>query len=154
MAWASCAQPSPTVMAGEASAPAGVTLPQPAIATADSDAPRARTVDRHRVLAARAMDTSFRIDLKGARGSRQTASVSGRDRLTRRYFWANSRAMTNLARRLAISGLAAAPAGAQMGGDPAKVTLKTTPVAGGVSMIEGENGFAGGNVAVSVGDDG
>ncbi|HEY4187225.1 MAG TPA: MBL fold metallo-hydrolase [Polyangia bacterium] len=39
-------------------------------------------------------------------------------------------------------------------GDPAKVTLKTTTVAGGVSMIEGANGFAGGNVAVSVGDDG
>jgi glyoxylase-like metal-dependent hydrolase (beta-lactamase superfamily II) len=39
-------------------------------------------------------------------------------------------------------------------GDPAKVTLKTSPVAGTVSMIEGENGFAGGNVAVSVGDDG
>jgi len=42
---------------------------------------------------------------------------------------------------------------AQMG-DPSKVTLKTTPVAGGISMIEGVNGFAGGNVGVSVGDDG
>jgi glyoxylase-like metal-dependent hydrolase (beta-lactamase superfamily II) len=42
---------------------------------------------------------------------------------------------------------------AQMG-DPSKVTLKTTPVAGGISVIEGANGFAGGNVAVSVGDDG
>jgi glyoxylase-like metal-dependent hydrolase (beta-lactamase superfamily II) len=42
---------------------------------------------------------------------------------------------------------------AQMG-DPAKVTLKTTPVKGGISMIEGSNGFAGGNVAASVGDDG
>jgi cyclase len=42
---------------------------------------------------------------------------------------------------------------AQMG-DPSKVSLKTTPVAGGVSMIEGADGFAGGNVAVSVGDDG
>ncbi len=49
--------------------------------------------------------------------------------------------------------LAAASARAQMG-DPAKVTLKTTPVAGSISMIEGANGFAGGNVAVSVGDDG
>ncbi|HEX3698468.1 MAG TPA: MBL fold metallo-hydrolase [Polyangia bacterium] len=49
--------------------------------------------------------------------------------------------------------LASAPALAQMG-DPAKVTLKTSPVAGGVSVIEGENGFAGGNVAVTVGDDG
>jgi len=50
-------------------------------------------------------------------------------------------------------GTAANPAGAQFG-DPAKVTLKTTPVAGNVSMIEGANGFAGGNVGVSVGDDG
>ena len=39
-------------------------------------------------------------------------------------------------------------------GDPTKVTLKTTAVAGSVSMIEGANGFAGGNVAVSVGADG
>lgn len=39
-------------------------------------------------------------------------------------------------------------------GDPSKVTLKTTPVAGSVSMIEGADGFAGGNVGVSVGDDG
>jgi glyoxylase-like metal-dependent hydrolase (beta-lactamase superfamily II) len=39
-------------------------------------------------------------------------------------------------------------------GDPAKVTLKTTPVTGNISLIEGANGFAGGNVAVSVGDDG
>ena len=39
-------------------------------------------------------------------------------------------------------------------GDPTKVTLKTTPVTGGISMIEGANGFAGGNVAVSVGADG
>ncbi len=51
------------------------------------------------------------------------------------------------------AALAAAPVRAQFG-DPAKVTLKTTPVASGVSMIEGENGFAGGNVGVSVGDDG
>jgi cyclase len=42
---------------------------------------------------------------------------------------------------------------AQMG-DPSKVTLKTTPIAGSVSMIEGADGFAGGNVGVSVGDDG
>ena len=49
--------------------------------------------------------------------------------------------------------LASAPALAQLG-DTAKVTLKTTAVAGGISMIEGENGFAGGNVGVSVGDDG
>jgi cyclase len=38
--------------------------------------------------------------------------------------------------------------------DTAKVTLKTLKVAGSVSMIEGVNGFAGGNVGVSVGDDG
>jgi cyclase len=49
--------------------------------------------------------------------------------------------------------LAAAAARAQMG-DPAKVTLKTTPVATTISVIEGANGFAGGNVAVSVGNDG
>jgi cyclase len=42
---------------------------------------------------------------------------------------------------------------AQMG-DPSKVSLKTTPVAGSVSVIEGEGGFAGGNVGVSVGSDG
>ncbi|HXI57353.1 MAG TPA: MBL fold metallo-hydrolase [Polyangia bacterium] len=52
-----------------------------------------------------------------------------------------------------VVSLVGAPALAQFG-DPAKVTLKTSPVAGTVSMIEGENGFAGGNVAVSVGDDG
>jgi len=39
-------------------------------------------------------------------------------------------------------------------GDPAKVTLKTTPVTGNISLIEGANGFAGGNVAVSTGSDG
>jgi cyclase len=38
--------------------------------------------------------------------------------------------------------------------DTAKVTLKTTPVTNSISMIEGANGFAGGNVGVSVGDDG
>ncbi len=63
--------------------------------------------------------------------------------------------MKTLAKVLALLGIAtfAASARAQMG-DPTKVTLKTTPVAGGISMIEGANGFAGGNVAVSVGDDG
>ena len=57
--------------------------------------------------------------------------------------------------RLVVLGLSfvAASARAQMG-DPSKVTLKTTPVAGGISMIEGANGFAGGNVAASVGADG
>ncbi len=38
--------------------------------------------------------------------------------------------------------------------DPAKITLKGTPVAGSITMVEGANGFAGGNVSVSVGDDG
>lgn len=63
--------------------------------------------------------------------------------------------MTRLVRRALLLALstAALPARAQMG-DPTKVTLKITPVAGGVSMIEGANGFAGGNVAVTVGDDG
>jgi len=42
---------------------------------------------------------------------------------------------------------------AQMG-DPSKVALKTTPVADGISVIAGANGFAGGNVGVSVGADG
>jgi glyoxylase-like metal-dependent hydrolase (beta-lactamase superfamily II) len=51
------------------------------------------------------------------------------------------------------SVLRAAPAPAQLG-DPSKVELKTTPVVGAISVIEGANGFAGGNVAVSVGDDG
>jgi glyoxylase-like metal-dependent hydrolase (beta-lactamase superfamily II) len=38
--------------------------------------------------------------------------------------------------------------------DTSKTTLKTTPVTAGLSMIEGANGFAGGNVLVSLGDDG
>jgi cyclase len=46
-----------------------------------------------------------------------------------------------------------APARAQMG-DQSKVILKTTPVTATISMIEGVNGFAGGNVGVSIGDDG
>ena len=54
---------------------------------------------------------------------------------------------------LLVLSLVALPARAQFG-DPLKVTLKITPVANGVSMIEGANGFAGGNVAVTVGDDG
>lgn len=63
--------------------------------------------------------------------------------------------MKTLLRALALLGITAVavPARAQMG-DPTKVTVKTTPVTGGISMIEGANGFAGGNVAVSVGDDG
>jgi cyclase len=53
---------------------------------------------------------------------------------------------------LAVS-VYAASVRAQMG-DPSKVTLKTTAVTPGLSMIEGVNGFAGGNVAVSAGEDG
>jgi glyoxylase-like metal-dependent hydrolase (beta-lactamase superfamily II) len=69
------------------------------------------------------------------------------------------RAMKHHSRRLP-PGLAllsllfvAAPAPAQMG-DPTKVELKSSPVAGTISIIEGANGFAGGNVAAFVGDDG
>ena len=54
----------------------------------------------------------------------------------------------------ALSILLLAPLSHAQMGDPTKVTLKTTPVSGNVSMIEGANGFAGGNVGVSVGDDG
>src|SRR5579862_3921884 len=63
--------------------------------------------------------------------------------------------MKTLSSVLVLLGITGAvlSARAQMG-DPAKVTLKTTPVVAGISMIEGTNGFAGGNVAVSVGDDG
>jgi cyclase len=49
------------------------------------------------------------------------------------------------------SGLAVTAA-AQMG-DVSKVELKATPV-GAVTVIEGANGFAGGNIGVSIGDDG
>jgi cyclase len=49
--------------------------------------------------------------------------------------------------------LSAGAARAQMF-DTSKVTLKTTQVAPGISVIEGVNGFAGGNVGVSLGDDG
>jgi cyclase len=38
--------------------------------------------------------------------------------------------------------------------DASKVDLKATPVLGSVTVIEGANGFAGGNIGVSVGDDG
>lgn len=54
---------------------------------------------------------------------------------------------------LTFAFLCSARAQAQMG-DPSKVTLKTTPVAANISLVEGANGFAGGNVAVLVGDDG
>jgi len=49
--------------------------------------------------------------------------------------------------------LAASVALGQMG-DVSKVTLKAAPVVGTISVIDGANGFSGGNVAVSVGDDG
>jgi cyclase len=51
------------------------------------------------------------------------------------------------------SAVVMGPARAQFG-DPSKVELKSSPVAGVISVIEGANGFAGGNVAASVGDDG
>src|SRR5437763_156772 len=53
----------------------------------------------------------------------------------------------------AASLVAASVAVAQMP-DVSKVTLKTAPVVGTISVIQGANGFSGGNVAVSVGDDG
>jgi len=54
----------------------------------------------------------------------------------------------------ALATLALPPAARAQMGDPTKVNVKVTPVANGVSMIEGANGFAGGNVAVTVGNDG
>jgi glyoxylase-like metal-dependent hydrolase (beta-lactamase superfamily II) len=58
------------------------------------------------------------------------------------------------ARAAALAILLAAPLARAQMGDPSKVTLKTTPVAGNITMIEGVGGFSGGNVAVQVGDDG
>lgn len=49
---------------------------------------------------------------------------------------------------------AAASAAPPPMGDPTKVSLKTTPIVPGIYMVEGADGFAGGNVGVSVGDDG
>jgi cyclase len=62
---------------------------------------------------------------------------------------------TTLTAVLAILGLTrwADPPRAQVP-DTAKVTLKSTPVTDSISMIEGVNGFAGGNVGVSIGEDG
>jgi cyclase len=54
---------------------------------------------------------------------------------------------------LSLFLVSASPALAQMG-DPSKVNLRVAPVAGGISMIDGADGFAGGNVAVLAGDDG
>ena len=62
-------------------------------------------------------------------------------------------AMKTMLFPVAVLFLSSLPAAAQVG-DPAKVVLKTTSVAKGISMIEGANGFAGGNVGVSVGEDG
>lgn len=56
-------------------------------------------------------------------------------------------------RWLTLVALLGGPALAQ-NNDPSKVELAVSPVAGSVSMIEGVNGFAGGNVGVSVGSDG
>lgn len=56
-------------------------------------------------------------------------------------------------RLLALVALLGRPALAQ-NNDASKVELAVRPVAGSVSMIEGVNGFAGGNVGVSVGNDG
>jgi cyclase len=57
--------------------------------------------------------------------------------------------------RIAVTSflLIAAPALAQES-DPSKVKLVVSEVARGISMIEGVDGFAGGNVGVSVGSDG
>ena len=54
---------------------------------------------------------------------------------------------------VALSSLVVTAAVAQMG-DVSKVELKATAVLGAVSVIEGANGFSGGNVGVFVGDDG
>jgi glyoxylase-like metal-dependent hydrolase (beta-lactamase superfamily II) len=61
--------------------------------------------------------------------------------------------MRNRLLLLSLLTLSGAPAHGQMG-DPTKVNLKTTPVVGAISVIEGADGFAGGNVAISIGDDG
>jgi cyclase len=50
--------------------------------------------------------------------------------------------------------LLAAPGLAQSPNDPSKVKLVVDNLAPGISMIEGVEGFAGGNVGVSVGNDG
>jgi cyclase len=55
---------------------------------------------------------------------------------------------------LLFASLLAGVSAAQNNSDPAKVQLVATTIAPGISMIEGEGGFAGGNVGVSVGDDG
>jgi glyoxylase-like metal-dependent hydrolase (beta-lactamase superfamily II) len=54
---------------------------------------------------------------------------------------------------LSFIALLAAPALAQ-NDDASKVELAVNPIAGGISVIEGVGGFAGGNVGVSVGSDG
>jgi glyoxylase-like metal-dependent hydrolase (beta-lactamase superfamily II) len=53
----------------------------------------------------------------------------------------------------AVASLIAAPLPAQ-NNDPSKVKLGVSEVVRGISLIEGVEGFAGGNVAVSVGKDG
>jgi cyclase len=63
------------------------------------------------------------------------------------------KAQTIAAAVSACAALVGSAAIAQMG-DVSKVTLKSTPVVGTISVIEGVNGFAGGNIGVSIGDDG
>jgi len=55
---------------------------------------------------------------------------------------------------LVCLSLSAAPALAQNNNDPSKVKLVVNTLAPGISMIEGVEGFAGGNVGVSSGNDG
>jgi len=56
---------------------------------------------------------------------------------------------------VALAGVAAATsAGAQQNNDPSKVKLAVSRVAPSISVIEGVEGFAGGNVGVSIGPDG
>jgi glyoxylase-like metal-dependent hydrolase (beta-lactamase superfamily II) len=64
-----------------------------------------------------------------------------------------TRSKTVLSLAFLSSALVVTTALAQMG-DVSKLELKATPVLGAVSIIEGANGFAGGNIGVSVGDDG
>jgi cyclase len=53
-----------------------------------------------------------------------------------------------------VTSLVLASAALAQFGDPSKVTFKSTAVVGDISVIEGVNGFSGGNVAVSTGSDG
>jgi cyclase len=59
-----------------------------------------------------------------------------------------------LAPLLSLAALISIPEAAAQDNDPAKVKLAVSAVAKGISVIEGVEGFAGGNVGVSVGSDG